>query len=243
MTVGVAFVAVCLQVGGNLGFQRRYEHPACSLVGDLVEQGAPVCFFPHLGAEDPQHGCRLLPPAPLGAAVDQLGRYAAGVTGSTIHNFRSYLVDRIGRGTLTVVEAAQVLGLSTRQVRRLRRAVEERGSKAVVHGNTGRAPAHRLAEAVRAQVVELRRTKYAGFNDHHFAEKLREVEQLAVARPSVQRILRAAGIGPPRRRCAPNRIPRRWGGRCTRWRSRSSLRCRHRRRDAWNGYGPRCKIG
>ncbi len=118
-------------------------------------------------------------------------------------------VDRIGRGTLTVVEAAQVLGLSTRQVRRLRRAVEERGSKAVVHGNTGRAPAHRLAEAVRAQVVELRRTKYAGFNDHHFAEKLREVEQLAVARPSVQRILRAAGIGPPRRRRAPKHRRRR----------------------------------
>jgi hypothetical protein len=118
-------------------------------------------------------------------------------------------VDRIGRGTLTVVEAAQVLGLSPRQVRRLRRAVEQRGPKAVVHGNTGRAPAHRIAEAVRAQVVELRRTKYAGFNDHHFAEKLCEVEQIGVARPSVQRILRAAGIGPPRRRRAPKHRRRR----------------------------------
>ena len=34
------------------------------------------------------------PPARLGAAVDQAGGYAAGVTGSTIHNFRSYLAGR-----------------------------------------------------------------------------------------------------------------------------------------------------
>jgi hypothetical protein len=44
-----------------------------------------------LVADDLQHGCRLLPPARQGAAVDQAGGYAAGVTGSTIHNFRSYL--------------------------------------------------------------------------------------------------------------------------------------------------------
>ena len=36
-------------------------------------------------------------------------------------------VERIGRGTLTLGEAAEVLGLSKRQVRRLRRAVERRG--------------------------------------------------------------------------------------------------------------------
>ena len=33
-----------------------------------------------LGADDLQHECRLLPPARQGAAVDQAGEYAAGVT-------------------------------------------------------------------------------------------------------------------------------------------------------------------
>jgi transposase len=119
------------------------------------------------------------------------------------------VVERIGRGALTVGEAAQALGLSARHVRRLRRAVERRGAKAVVHGNTGRAPQGRIADAVRAQVVELRRTTYDGFNDTHFTEKLCEVEQIEVSRPSVQRILRAAGIGPPRRRRAPKHRRRR----------------------------------
>lgn len=119
------------------------------------------------------------------------------------------VVERIGRGALTLAEAAEVLGLCTRQVRRLRRAVERRGARGVVHGNTGRRPVHRIAERLRGQVIKLRRKKYEGFNDHHFTEKLREVEGIEISRPSVQRILRAAGIGPPRRRRAPKHRRRR----------------------------------
>ncbi len=118
-------------------------------------------------------------------------------------------VERIGRGTLTGEEAAEVLGLSKRQVRRLRRAVERRGTRGVVHGNSGRAPKHRVAEEVREQILELRRKKYAGFNDRHFTEKLCEVEGVKISRASVQRMLRVAGIGPPRRRRAPKHRRRR----------------------------------
>ncbi|MGH2855393.1 MAG: ISNCY family transposase [Solirubrobacteraceae bacterium] len=118
-------------------------------------------------------------------------------------------VERMGLGRLTVGEAAEGLGLSRRQVRRLRRAVERQGAKGVVHGNTGRAPAHRVTEEVRERIVELRRKKYAGFNDQHFTEKLCEVEGEKISRASVQRLLRAAGIGPPRRRRAPKHRRRR----------------------------------
>jgi hypothetical protein len=79
----------------------------------------------------------------------------------------------------------------------------------VVHGNTGRSPQQRVADEVRARIVELRRKKYAGFNDVHFTEKLVEIEELAVSRVSVRRVLRAAGIGPPRKRRAPKHRRRR----------------------------------
>jgi transposase len=118
-------------------------------------------------------------------------------------------VERLGRGVLSGTEAAKVLGLSVRQVRRLRRAVEKRGRAGVVHGNTGRSPGHRVAGRIRKRVVELRRGKYAGFNDQHFTEKLCEVEGVKISRPSVRRILRAAGIGPPRKRRAPKHRRRR----------------------------------
>ncbi|MBX3024299.1 helix-turn-helix domain-containing protein [bacterium] len=110
-------------------------------------------------------------------------------------------VERIERGALTVGEAAEVLGLSKRQVRRLRRAVGRRGAKGVQHGNTGRAPKHRLGEAVREQILELRRKKYDGFNDQHFTEKLGDVEGVKVSRASdaaaaARRRARRAGGAP-----------------------------------------------
>jgi hypothetical protein len=62
---------------------------------------------------------------------------------------------------------------------------------------------------VRTQVVKLMRGKYTGFNDKHFTEKLVEVEKVEISRASVQRILRAAGIGAARRRRPPKHRRRR----------------------------------
>ena len=104
-------------------------------------------------------------------------------------------VERIEGGKLTTREAAEVLGLSTRQVRRLRRAVEKHGAVGVVHGRRGREPSNRVSAELRGRILELRRKKYDGFNDHHFTEKLREVDGVNVSRATVQRMLRAAGIG------------------------------------------------
>ena len=118
-------------------------------------------------------------------------------------------VERISGGRLTSREAAEVLGLSMRQVRRLRRAVERRGAAGVVHGNRGRVPSNRVTEQLRARIVALRRKKYDGFNDQHFTEKLGEGEAVKISRASVQRLLREAGIGPPRKRRAPKHRRRR----------------------------------
>lgn len=118
-------------------------------------------------------------------------------------------VERIAGGRLTNREAAEVLGLSARQVQRLRRAVERRGKAGVLHGNAGREPSNRVGEELRARIVELRRKQYDGFNDQHFTEKLGAVEGVTVSRATVQRLLRAAGIGPPRKRRAPKHRRRR----------------------------------
>jgi len=122
---------------------------------------------------------------------------------------RLEVLARIDAGALTVSEAARVLGMSRRQVQRLRRAVRQRGPGAVVHGNAKRAPANRCSDTVRAKVVKLARTKYQGFNDCHLTEKLVATEHVAISRASVQRLLRAAGLGPPRHRRPPKHRRRR----------------------------------
>lgn len=123
------------------------------------------------------------------------------------------VVRRAESGKLTVEEAGRVLGLSARQLRRLRKRVRAQGSDGVVHGNTGRVPKNRLSDAVRARIVRLARKKYVGFNDQHLTEKLVEVEKLSVSRASVQRILRAMGLRavcqrrPPQHRRRRDRKP------------------------------------
>ena len=110
------------------------------------------------------------------------------------------VVERTGRGKLTMGEAARVLGLSERQVRRLCRGFDKDGRASLLHGNLGGKPSNRVSDAVRDRVVSLMNEKYAGFNDQHFTEQLCEREGLVLGRQTVRRILRDAGIGPVRKR-------------------------------------------
>ncbi len=112
-------------------------------------------------------------------------------------------------GHVTVRQAAEVLGLSRRQVLRLRDRVATQGRLGIQHAGCGRAAPNRLPEAVAARVVALAQDRYAGLNDSHLAEKLREVDGLAVSRATVQRLLRAHGLPSPRRRRPPRHHRRR----------------------------------
>src|SRR6266576_1882577 len=113
---------------------------------------------------------------------------------------RAWILTKLLVGEVTTAEAAALLGLSERQVWRLRRAFERDGPAALVHGNRGRPSSRRLAEPVRAQIVELARTTYDGANDSHLAELFAEHEGIEIGRSSLQRLLRAAGLTSPRRR-------------------------------------------
>lgn len=113
---------------------------------------------------------------------------------------RLHVVELMLEGRETVEEAVRLLGLSERQVRRLRRKVEREGAKGVVHGNRGKRAGNRTSDEVAEKVVRLAREKYAGLNDQHVTEKLVEVEKLQVSRWTVRHLLRRAGIAPVRRR-------------------------------------------
>src|SRR2546426_6768357 len=82
------------------------------------------------------------------------------------------VVGRLRAGKLTMAQAALVLALSVRQVRRLRDRVATEGRRALRHRNTGRVPIHAFGAGVRARVVPLRREKDREFHHAHLAEKL-----------------------------------------------------------------------
>ena len=106
-------------------------------------------------------------------------------------------------------EIAEVLGISIRQVQRLRKRIEEAGPTGLAHGNRGTKPGHALSDKLASEIVRLYKQKYKGFNFSHFHEKLTDIEKIAVSLSSVRRILTCAGCASPRKRRAPKHRSRR----------------------------------
>jgi len=100
---------------------------------------------------------------------------------------------------ITIREAAELLGLSERQVIRLKKGVVEQGPAFIIHKNRGRKPQHTLPDEVRMKIVELKQTKYQEANFNHFVELLEEHEDIKVSYTSVHRILTQAGIKTPKK--------------------------------------------
>ena len=113
------------------------------------------------------------------------------------------------RGDLACASAAELLSLSVRHIKRLKKRLREDGEAALAHANRGRPSHRRLPDRTRQAVLRLARSKYAGFNDHHLAEKLSEVEGFRLSRETLRRLLRSAGIGSPRKRRPPAHRQRR----------------------------------
>jgi transposase len=113
---------------------------------------------------------------------------------------RLEIMHRVFRSELTVSQAALVLGISERQCYRVKARVNKAGAQGVVHGNRGRPCKRKTKEKTVKRIVELAKGKYQGFNDHHLTEKLLEQEKIKLSREKVRRILRAEGIGSPKKR-------------------------------------------
>src|SRR5438128_6313702 len=77
-------------------------------------------------------------------------------------------------GQRTQVEAARLLRLTPRQVRRLLQRLQEGGDAALVHGLRGRPSNHRKDAKLRRRVLQLYRKDYPDFGPTFAAEKLRE---------------------------------------------------------------------
>src|ERR1700682_5667684 len=101
--------------------------------------------------------------------------------------------DRLGalkKGTKKLIaqrEAAEELGLSTRQVKRLLHALKKRGDKAIVHGLRGK-PSHRRAEEkIEKQAMKiLSAPVYEGFGPTLAAEYLANKHGIQASKETVR---------------------------------------------------------
>lgn len=132
------------------------------------------------------------------------------VTLTTKELKRIHLIHEIQAGRMTAKGAAEILGLSVRQVRRLIKRQLAAGDAGLAHGNRGRASSRRLEAGIRERVVALAKGKYRDYNDCHFQEELAELpEPIRVSRSTLRTIRRTEGVPSPRKRRAPQHRSRR----------------------------------
>jgi transposase len=111
-------------------------------------------------------------------------------------------------GALTVGEAAEALGLSERQIKRLKKKYKEEGAAAFVHKNSLRTPAHKSSEETAARIVEIKRSEpYKDCNIKHFRELLAKLYGIEISYGALHGLLKSRGINSPhtRRRFKPHR--------------------------------------
>ena len=113
---------------------------------------------------------------------------------------RAGLLEAAVAGRISNAQGAGSMRVSLRQFQRVKARFAAEGVAGLVHRLRGRPSPRRLAAAIHAQAVALLQGRYAGLNDCHLTEKLREVEGLPLGRSTVRRLRRGLGLPATRRR-------------------------------------------
>lgn len=107
------------------------------------------------------------------------------------------ILTRMEDGALDTASAVELLGVSPRQVRRLRARFRGEGMSAVIHGNLGRSPANRTDPALIQRILALAGPggKYHDLNVCHLQELLAKPEEgILIGRSTLDRLLKTAGL-------------------------------------------------
>jgi len=107
---------------------------------------------------------------------------------------RLAVLRQVMRRELKQKVAAELLDLSTRQVRNLVRKVEQNGAKGLAHGNRGKPSPKRMAPSLVDRIVTLVRERYRDFKPKFAAEKLWKKDKIRVSDEKMRQIMIGAGL-------------------------------------------------
>lgn len=118
---------------------------------------------------------------------------------------RVEVMGRVASGDLGLQDAAQMLGLSYRQSKRIWRRYRERGGEGLKHGNAGRESNRGKPKKLRRRVLSLIQRKYSGSETERFgptlaAEHLAEEDGIGIDHETLRRWMLEAGLWSRRRR-------------------------------------------
>jgi hypothetical protein len=121
------------------------------------------------------------------------------LTMSTKELSRLEVMQRLKDKRLIQKEAAKLLGLSTRQVKRLWQKYQKQAAKGLISKRRGTPSNNRIDADVSQKALDLIKKKYADFGPTLAHEKLLEIHKVQLSRESVRKMMIAEGLWKPRR--------------------------------------------
>jgi hypothetical protein len=118
---------------------------------------------------------------------------------------RVSIIRKVADKELTQIKAAEALGISARQVRRLSKRVIAEGDKGLIHRSRGKPSGRRLSEGVKKRALKLYREKYFDFGPTFANEKLFELDEIKLGTQTLRNWLIAEGLWQKRRKVRKHR--------------------------------------
>jgi hypothetical protein len=106
---------------------------------------------------------------------------------------------------LTWIEAAEIAGMSVRNMQRKRQAYIDHGYTGLADHRRGKPSYHRIPMATAEKVLALHQERYFDLNMRHFHEKLCEDHQFEISYSWVKQALQGAGLVRRQKRRGPHR--------------------------------------
>lgn len=109
------------------------------------------------------------------------------------------MLQRCIRKTVKEKDAARLLGLCERQIRRLKRALRDRGPAGLIHSNRGNPSNRRMPEKRRKQIIVLLRRQYHDFGPTFAAEQLAKRHGIIHDPKTIRAIMIGEGLWNPKK--------------------------------------------
>ena len=120
------------------------------------------------------------------------------------------VINRLIDKSISRQQAASLLGLSTRQITRLKKGVLTSGAESLLHKNTGRKPAHAVTDETKEAVLKIySRPELSRANFLHFKDILLADFGIALSYSALSSILKNAGFESPKKKKIRHRTHRR----------------------------------
>ena len=120
------------------------------------------------------------------------------------------VINRFIDKSISRQQAAELLGLSTRQITRLKKGVLTSGAQSLIHKNTGRKPVHSVSDELKDAVLKIySRPEFSNANFLHFKDILSADFGIQLSYSALSSILKNAGFESPKKKKTRHRTHRR----------------------------------